>query len=205
MIAPVSIAPTKRSVKSCRCDFESLLPAIRRSVSYAFRQLHGHLREELIAEAIGSAYAAFVRLVRRGLESLIYPSALAKYAVRRVRDRRRIGSGRDSRDVLSELVQAQHGFTVRTLEGAGPSPFWPDQLLADRRATPAELVACKLDFQAWLKRLSAFKRRVAVTLAMGDSTKEAAKRFQVTVGRISQLRRELKANWELFQAVPMAT
>ena len=36
-------------------------------------------------------------------------------------------------------------------------------------------------------------------LATGETTKKAAKRFRVTPGRISQLRRELQQNWQDFQ------
>jgi hypothetical protein len=195
---------SQTSADANRGKFESLLPAIRRHVTYAFRQLRWGLREELIAEAIGAAFAAFVRLIQRGMESVIYPHALAKYAVHHVRDGRRLGSGRDSRDVLSELVQTRNGFRVEAMDGISPRSSWQDQLLVNRRATQAELAACKLDFQAWLQRLSVLKRRVAVRLAMGDSTTEVAERYRVTAGRISQLRHELKANWESFQAVPTA-
>ena len=40
--------------------FEAILPAIKRFVTYAFRRIRRSLREDLIAEAIANAYAAFV-------------------------------------------------------------------------------------------------------------------------------------------------
>ena len=83
---------------------------------------------------------------------------------------------------------------------ASSSQPWAEQLLADRRATPADLAVCKLDFCAWLRRLSPVKRRVATRLAVGDTTSEVALRFQVSLSRISQLRRELEADWQAFQA-----
>jgi hypothetical protein len=76
--------------------------------------------------------------------------------------------------------------------------------MADRRATPAELAACKLDFQAWLQLLSAGKRLMALRLAAEDTTSEAAQRFRVIRARISALRRELQADRESFQAAPAA-
>jgi hypothetical protein len=42
-------------------------------------------------------------------------------------------------------------------------------------------------------------RHIANTLAMGESTSEAAKRFCVSLPRISQLRRGLQASWQEFQ------
>ena len=47
-----------------------------------------------------------------------------------------------------------------------------------------------------------------VTLAAGDTTKNAARKHRVSAGRISQIRRELKNNWEAFQGEgqsPLAT
>jgi hypothetical protein len=39
---------------------------------------------------------------------------------------------------------------------------------------------------------------VTETLALGNRSSEAAKRFRVTEGRISQLRRELAGSWGAF-------
>jgi len=46
------------------------------------------------------------------------------------------------------------------------------------------------------------KRQVARTLALGETTKRTARRFRVTAGRVSQLRRELQNSWESFQGEP---
>jgi transposase-like protein len=42
-------------------------------------------------------------------------------------------------------------------------------------------------------------RKIALTLARGESTSEAAKKFGVTPARVSQLRLWLKESWEQFQ------
>jgi hypothetical protein len=39
-------------------------------------------------------------------------------------------------------------------------------------------------------------------LAAGETTSRVAQRFSVSLGRISQLRRELKAAWEAFHGEP---
>ena len=46
--------------------FLEMLPAIRRMVRTAFRQLRRDLREEAVQEALANACAAFARLVERG-------------------------------------------------------------------------------------------------------------------------------------------
>jgi transposase-like protein len=50
-----------------------------------------------------------------------------------------------------------------------------------------------------LRLLPARLRKIALTLARGESTSEAAEKFGVTASRISQLRVWLKESWDGFQ------
>jgi hypothetical protein len=61
-----------------------------------------------------------------------------------------------------------------------------------------DIVAFRCDFSDWLKTLSRRDRRVAKFLALGNRTSDAAKKFAVCDGRISQLRKELKVAWDKF-------
>ena len=60
------------------------------------------------------------------------------------------------------------------------------------------MAACRIDFAAWLNTLSDRQRKIAGALATGETTKVVARKFGLTAGRISQLRRELKEAWEAF-------
>src|SRR5438552_2697002 len=104
MIACACARSTDSVSEPHEVEFESILPTIQRCVTYAFRRIRRSLREDMIAEAIANAYAAFSRLVKRDLAGLIYPTALAKFAVRQVLDGRRIGCRRSARDVMSEYA-----------------------------------------------------------------------------------------------------
>jgi hypothetical protein len=55
-----------------------------------------------------------------------------------------------------------------------------------------------MDFTAWLLSLPKRGRKMALTLAAGETTGEAAKQFGVSPGRISQVRRQLKDSWDEF-------
>ena len=55
-----------------------------------------------------------------------------------------------------------------------------------------------MDFAAWLRSLPKRDRKMAVTLATGETTVEAAKQFGVSPSRISQVRRELQDSWNDF-------
>ena len=96
--------------------FLSLLPAIREQARFAFRTEKPELRQELIAEVIANCWVAFVRLVERGLLEVIYPTPLAQYAIKQVRDGRRVGCRLNVRDVSSEYAQRAKHFTVERLD-----------------------------------------------------------------------------------------
>jgi hypothetical protein len=111
-----------------------------------------------------------------------------------------VGCKLNVNDVLSEYAQRCKGFTVESLDVFDDRKGgWREILVEDRTATPAGIAASRIDFQAWLRRLSRPQRRVAKVLASGERTMAAAKRFRLSPARISQLRGELRASWEEFQ------
>ena len=71
--------------------------------------------------------------------------------------------------------------------------------MEDRSAGPAEVAATRIDFGDWLGTLSGKQRRIANTLATGESTGGAARKHRVSPARISQFRRELMEAWLSFQ------
>jgi hypothetical protein len=60
-------------------------------------------------------------------------------------------------------------------------------------------VAARLDFSDWFATLSRRMKEIAGDLARGFTTSEAARKYRVTAGRISQIRRELETSWNNFQ------
>ena len=77
---------------------------------------------------------------------------------------------------------------------------WKEILIEDPSATPAETAAIRLDFQAWLCTLPKRQRQIAELLSTGETTQAAAKLFDVTAGRISQMRSQLQEAWDVFQS-----
>ena len=68
-------------------------------------------------------------------------------------------------------------------------------VVEDRKTRPADVAACRVDFREWLATLPLRNRKIAEALAVGSTTTEVAERFRVSLGRVSQLRRELHALW----------
>jgi hypothetical protein len=203
MIAHVQ-RPTSHPKSSARhAEFLAMLPAIRRSAQVAFRKLPPELRHDLIEEVVANSYVAFARLVERGQADRAAPSPLARFAIAQIRVGRRVGSRLRIGDALSNYAQYRKQFSVERLDHFSEEKgCWGEILVEDKRATPADVAAWRIDFAEWLRRLTARLRRIALALAAGETTTAAAKMFGVTPARISQIRDLLRRSWEAFQGGP---
>lgn len=196
MIASANSLP----VQTLHDRFLALLPQIRNHAHIAFRHERPEGREELIAEVLANAFVAFTRLMERGLENVIYATPLAKYAIRQVRSGRKVGNSLNINDVSSDYAQKAKGIVVESLDRFDKQhEEWREILIEDRHAGPAETAASRIDVGDWFKALPTRTRRVAETLAAGETTKKAARKHGVSPGRISQVRRELMRSWQEFQ------
>jgi RNA polymerase sigma factor (sigma-70 family) len=179
--------------------FISLLPVILNYVRPAFRNNPPEQREELIEEALANCYEAAYRLMLLGKESIIYPTALARYAIKQVRVGRKVGTRLNVNDISSSYSQQRKTIKVDRLDryDAG-SQGWKEAIIEDRRTPIAEQVWFRIDFPIWLSSLSPRDRKIAQALAAGHTTGEVAKKFGLSCGRVSQLRLELYESWQKF-------
>ena len=103
MIAFATPRTISSSAEQWQTKFLELLPAIDNQARVAFRSEPAERRQDLIAEVIANCWVAFVRLMERGLEDMVYPTPLAQYAIRQVRSGRKVGSQLNVRDGSTEL------------------------------------------------------------------------------------------------------
>ena len=186
--------------------FLKLLPRIRAYADRRFRAHDADAREELTANAVALAFDMYCRLVERGTPELAYATPLAVFACRQVLDGRRLGAPLNVNDVCSRHCQNRHSVQVKPLQQVDiGSGCWREVLVEDRTAGPAEIAATRIDFRSWLNSLNRKQRRVAETLATGESTGRVAELFRLSAGRVSQLRRELHDAWQQFQGESTAT
>ena len=203
MIARVQRPKSHRTTSARHAEFLAMLPAIRRSGQVDFRKLPPELRHDLIAEVVANSYVAYARLVERGQAARALATPLARYAIAQVRVGRRVGSRLRIGDALSSYAQYRKQFSVERLDHfSDEDGCWGEVLVEDRRATPADVAACRIDFAEWLRRLTAHLRKIALTLAAGETTSSAARMFGVSPARISQIRELLRRSWESFQGTP---
>lgn len=193
--------PPIPAVEAAPADlFLNFLPAINRMILFRLRSAPRRDREELHAAALAAAFAMFVRLVQRNKTEEIFATPLARYGVRHALNERSVGTPQNSRDIASRACRRKTGLRLKSLHRRNRvTGDWRELIVEDRQASPADVAVARIDFDAWLTSLPARKRQVAELLATGESTQDAAKHFQVSQGRISQLRRELYASWHQFQ------
>lgn len=184
--------------------FLQLLPIIREQLRFLLRKLQPDERAEAMAECIANVAVAYARLYEQGKIDVAYASTLASYAAKHFFAGRRVGNSLNADDVMSPWAQNKRAFRVRSLDRRAPNGEWREVIVEDRRASPAEVAASRIDIEDWLDNLPLLKRGVAETLGTGVTTKETASRFSVTPGRISQLRKELAESWDSFQAQALA-
>jgi RNA polymerase sigma factor (sigma-70 family) len=180
-----------------QAQFLEMLPRIRRIASRAFRRLHSEHREDLVQEVVANSYCAFVSLVRRERADTAYATPLANFAIRQAIAGRRVGTRSKLHDVASPVAHSAREILVERLDD--PHGEWRAALVEDRRATPAQIAAARIDVAAWFDLLSDSHRRIAQALAMGETTSEVARQFGLSSARVSQIRGLLKASWEAFQ------
>jgi hypothetical protein len=200
MIAPIEKPKRHDNVPEWHKCLLQMLPQIIRNARHAFKDLPAEARQDAIAEVIANCTVAVARLAQRNLLDLAYPTPLSLFAIRQYFVGRRVGNKIASRDVYSQQARERGGFEVCHLGTPREqrSEDWREQLVENRRTTPADLACFKLDFPRWLESLSPRDRKIAELLSTGESTGRTARRFRISAGRVSQIRTELRRRWLEF-------
>ena len=198
-------------------QFTANLKAVEDAVKFAFRRrLRPQEYEEALAEARAAAWSAWHGLVQRGKDPVeVGVHGIAANAIRWVRARRKVGNtncGRGAMDVYHSRAQKARDFKLVSLDSLDEADAadstrgsWREWLAEDNRVGPADEACFRVDFDEWLEGLPARDRRVAELLATGEMTGEVARMAGISPARVSQLRRELAASWQEFQAGAVRT
>jgi hypothetical protein len=184
-----------------RTAFQEALPRIEQCARFHFRDLRCRdRRDDCVAEVVALGWSWLVRLAQRGRDARPFLSTLATLAARAVRSGRRVCGLEPADDVLSRRAQQRRGFAVQRLPDSGSLAGTPiEEALRDntKSEVPAQ-VAFRLDFGSWRGTLTERDRRLADALLIGGRTRDVARRFGVSPGRVSQKRREFHDDWSRF-------
>lgn len=200
MIAHAKPVRCKQSPPAWHAAFEAMLPRIETYAKIAFRHLDVEAREEAVQETVCNACRAYVRLIELNKTDVAFPIALARFGVAQTKDGRKVGGHLNIRDITSTYCQQRKHVVVEPLDKFDRGEeAWREILIEDKHAGPAEVAATRIDFSTWLQLLPRRLRKITTFLANGETTTAAAKRFHVSLARISQIRKELFLAWHRFQ------
>jgi hypothetical protein len=178
------------SLDTVRDSFTQQLPTMEKAARRRFGGLPPEARQEAVANALALTWMFVFRLALKGRaeEPGIFNSCLW-YAVKQTREGR----------TPQGCPKAKDAFHQRRFGRARFEELNAEQFVG--RFTPVfDQVSFRLDVPAFLATLNDRQRKMAVDLAGGMSTTEAAEKYRLSPGRISQFRREFKELFDEFFA-----
>jgi hypothetical protein len=191
------------SIAGWQADFLRVLPTIECHAKYRFRCLPGCHREEAIQETIALAVASYRNLNARNRLCDAHPGTIAEYAIKRAAAGRHAGGRQETtRDAMSPVALRRRGAVLESYEASDcerDEDAWRCLITVNRKTDIPSLACFRIDFAEWLRSLRDRDRRIIAAMANGAGTAEVANRFQLTPGRVSQLRRKYKHLWRTFQ------
>jgi hypothetical protein len=197
-----------------RTGFLALLPRFLRHARIYFRDERPDRREENVAETLALAWSWYRRLAERGKDAAQFPMAFIVLAARSVASGRKAAGMEKSKDVMNPHAQRRYGFRVEALPATTRTGF--ETLLAEPRGQRLldafeerlheddvmpvpDQVAFRLDWPEYFGTLSERDRRLAEFLSLGHRATDAADRFKLSPGRVTQLRQQWCREWQAFQ------
>jgi len=196
---PASITAPVRAADP-HAAFLGQLPRIVAHARFAFRHVAcPDARADRVAETVALAWKSFAALSGRGKDPRTFVSTLALRCSQAVRAGRRLARSESARDALSPVARARHGFTVgRFPPPRGDVPHLAEALADDTRTPVPDQAAFRLDYPRWRAGFLPRARVVLDALAGGERTGDVARRFGISPGRVSQLRRAFADSWRKF-------
>jgi len=170
--------------------FVQRLPALQKMARISFRHLPPEAKEESITNAIALTWKGFHALHRKGRadEPGIVDSVM-RFSIRQTRAGRTPQGCPKKRDVLAR-------------RWVGPTRV-DDCDLGEfvSRSTPVpDAVSFRVDVPEFLDTLNDRQRKMSLDLAAGMTTTEAAEKYKLSPGRISQWRKEFRDLFDTFFA-----
>jgi hypothetical protein len=130
-----------------------------------------------------------------------------------VKSGRRLCGQEKAKDVMSPVAQRRHGFNIEplrsstatsieilygTVNGQQDQDGFEERFRDNTVTSVPDQAAFRIDFPAWLGTLTTRERRIIEAMSRDERTKDLSRRFAVSAGRISQLRREFEQGWKHF-------
>jgi DNA-directed RNA polymerase specialized sigma24 family protein len=178
-------------------------PRIEQQAGVSFRRYSGNpeMMEELTQEALGLGWKHYLDMKLKGEKNPEeFISVFAERACQGARSGRSVNGQERARSISNPRTQIAKSFARQSLPQYDSSEHDTDLLRAiqDERDSPPDIAAYLIDTKEWLAGLPEKKREMALDMAAGETTTGLAEKYRMTLGRVSQIRRELVESNRLF-------
>ncbi|MGO8900529.1 MAG: hypothetical protein ACLQU5_19605 [Isosphaeraceae bacterium] len=180
------------TMTEARARFEARFPEFQNKARAYFADYKPEARDEAIANSLFLTWHHFTALIEKGKADDALLTSTFYFACRQTR------SGRMMRTVKASKSRELFDHSRKTGEAIVTGVDW--EAFVSKRNTVPEIVAFRVDTQAWLDSLTENQRQRAMDLAEGTSTKELAKRWNVSAPAVSLYRRQLNESYERFMS-----
>jgi hypothetical protein len=214
MVAVTQPVANNGTPEPVHADFLAILPHLERFGRLYFRHLRcRHQRAECLQEMRSLGWRWFIRLVQRGKNPADFLKTFVVLLARAVKCGRRVTGLQKAKDVMNPTTQRRHGFEVEALDSSTAARIDHlysapngqnlhdafEERLRDNTVTPIpDQVQFRIDWPKWLSTLTPRERRIIRMLARDERTRDVADQFEISAGRVSQLRRDFFNGWNHF-------
>jgi hypothetical protein len=176
-------------LKTLQNVFVEWIPRMQRRARLRFLYLPPDLRQEAIANSLALAWKFFYALFLKGrVDAPEVLKSCLHYALKQTNCGRTVQSSR-CRDAYDQKRTGRAKF----------SDFDVSNFIGRNTPVPDQ-VSFRLDIPAFFNTLNSRQRGIAADLATGMATSEAAAKYNVTPGAISQFRARFKYLFDAFFA-----
>jgi hypothetical protein len=176
-------------LKSLQNVFVEWIPRMQRKARLRFQNLPPDLRQEAVANSLATAWKFLYVLFCQGrFDSPEVLKSCLHYALKQTNCGRTVQSSR-CRDAFDQKRTGKAKF----------SDFDVSNFIGRNTPVPDQ-VSFRLDIPAFFNTLTSRQRAIAADLATGMATMDAAAKYNVTAGAISQFRKRFKQLFDAFFA-----
>ena len=179
--------------------FLELMPAITTMTRAAFKNCNPDKQDDALQSVLVASYLSVRRLAQSGRLNEAFSTPIGWFAIKAYRVGRIGGMPMNSTDTLAESTRARKRVQIESYNNFSRiKKGWGEIFMTDGRVNVAKEVCFKLDYEGWLETLSVRQRQMLEGMIAGDTTSELAEKFNLSAGRISQIRRELVESWKNY-------
>lgn len=161
------------------------------------QKLRGDNYDECIQDLTCMAYEMYSALVRNNKTDKIFFSAILNFAKKRFRDGRHFTDS-SSVDVFGTRTRLKERCELNSIHMMKTNND-PKEYLVSRKTNVFRTVSFRIDFfETFLPQQTELDQAIIFDLMVGETTNDVSRKYGLSAGRISQLRKKYANDWYSF-------